>query len=204
MRLRRMAGGVTLVLALLGMGGTSLAAAATSSLSATIAQTAAYTVNMLIVPRETPGPPEFYYEPTGLYVQPGESVRFVAQSPHHTVTAYHPLQGKPLRVPSVEVGPFSSPVVPMDESWTYTFSESGVYDFWCAVHEGYGMVGRVVVGEPLGPALEVSTDFGPLGTTGMAGKVLADPALDPYRIMETTAVSWAEIDPANKALPPAR
>lgn len=143
--------------------------------------------------------PEFYFEPVGLYIEPGDTVRFLASSPHHTVTAYHELQGKVQRVPD-GVEPFSSPVVPIGSSWEYTFTIPGVYDVWCAPHEAYGMVMRIVVGEATGPGAKPVEDFSPFGAMGAAGKVLNDPALDPGRIIRAGSVSWSEISEAAKAL----
>jgi plastocyanin len=124
--------------------------------------------------------PEFYFEPVGLLIQPGDSVRFVAVSPHHTATAYHEQHVKSHRVPD-GVEPFSSPVVPVGEVWTYTFSVPGTYDLWCGPHEHYGMAMRIVVGEPGGPAEEPVTNFGPDGALALAGLVLNDPALASQR-----------------------
>ncbi|WP_287290407.1 plastocyanin/azurin family copper-binding protein [Mesorhizobium sp.] len=35
-----------------------------------------------------------------------------------------------------------------DESFSVTFTEQGVYDYYCIPHEHAGIVGRIVVGEP--------------------------------------------------------
>lgn len=143
--------------------------------------------------------PEFFFEPVGLFVNPGDTVRFVATTPHHTVTAYHELHGKVQRVP-VGAEPFSSPVIPIGQSWEYTFSIPGVYDVFCAPHEDYGMVMRLVVGEATGPGALPVEDFSPFGAMGTAGTVLNDPALDPFRIVEVGSVAWSEISEASKAL----
>ena len=167
--------------------------------SAALAQET-HEVRMIIEPVAGSPLPQFYFEPAGLYVEPGDTVRFLAESPHHTVTAYHPLQGKPQRVPD-GVEPFSSPMVPVGESWEYTFEVPGVYDVWCGPHEMYGMVMRIVVGEASGPGTEASEDFGPEGTYGAAGTVLMDPALDPLNIIELQAVSWSEVSDEAKEAP---
>lgn len=157
-------------------------------------------VMLLIRPVEGQPIPEFYFEPSGLFIEPGDTVRFIAATPHHTVTAYHPLQGKPQRVPD-GVEPFSSPVLPIGSAWEYTFTIPGVYDLWCAPHEQYGMAMRLVVGEASGPATEPSQDFGPEGTFGIAGSVLLDAALDPANIIAKGRVSWEDISPASKVAP---
>lgn len=156
-------------------------------------------VEMIIEEVEGSPLPEFYFQPTGLFIQPGDTVRFVAASPHHTITAYHEAHVKSHRVPE-GVEPFSSPIVPVGESWEYTFETPGVYDLWCGPHEQYGMVMRVVVGEASGPGAEPATDFSPAGTFGAAGVVLNDPALDADNIIEQGSVMWQDLE---TTLPPA-
>jgi plastocyanin len=114
-----------------------------------------YTVEMQIAPAEirpkdSEPPLDFFFEPVGLHVQPGEIVNFVGVTPEHTATAYHPQQGRQQRVPD-GVPPFSSPVVAAGGSWMYAFLEEGVYDILCAPHEVFGMVMRVVVGDETDP-----------------------------------------------------
>lgn len=175
-----------------------LTAGALALLGTAVAQTT-HQVELMIMPIEDRPIPEFYFEPTGLFIEPGDTVRFVAVTPHHTVTAYHPLHGKPQRVPD-GVEPFSSPVIPVGGIWEYTFTVPGVYDLWCAPHESYGMAMRIVVGEASGPALAAADDFSPEGTFGTAGTVLNDPALDSQRIIDAGSVSWSELSDASKAL----
>lgn len=165
-----------------------------------VADGTVHEVSMLIRGVEGEPVPEFYFEPSGLFIEPGDTVRFVANTPHHTATAYHELQGKAPRVPE-NTEPFSSPVVPIGDSWSYTFDEPGVYDLWCGPHEQYGMAMRIVVGEASGPGTQPPTDFGPEGTFGAAGTVLLDPALDPDNIISNTNVSWDEISAEAKQPP---
>lgn len=110
-------------------------------------------VQALIRPREDRGIPEFFFEPTGLAIEPGETVQFTLTTPHHSVTSFHPAMGITQRVPD-DVPPFSSPVLPVQSYWLYTFEEAGVYDYHCGPHEVFGHVGRIVAGEALGPGAE--------------------------------------------------
>lgn len=96
-------------------------------------------------------PPFFYFEPTGLHVDPGDAVKFNFATPDHTITAYHPDLGWQQRVPD-GVPPFSSPVGSTGGFWLYQFEEAGLYDAFCAPHEILGMVVRLVVGDPEAPA----------------------------------------------------
>ena len=110
-------------------------------------------VSMETEPREDRPNPEFYFDPTGLYVEPGDTVRFSAVSPFHNVMAYHPGFAQTRRVPE-DVPPISSPMFAEGGYWLYTFDEPGVYDLYCGPHEFLGMVVRVVVGESSGPGAE--------------------------------------------------
>ena len=58
-------------------------------------------------------PADFFYQPTGLHVDPGDVVKFVFETPDHTVTSYHPAFGMQRRLPS-GVQPFSSPILGWD------------------------------------------------------------------------------------------
>jgi plastocyanin len=161
-------------------------------------QTHVVTLNILSV--EGRAKPEFFFEPVGLLIQPGDTVSFVADTPHHTVTAYHELQGKEHRVPE-GVEPFSSPVIPIGQTWEYTFSVPGVYDVWCAPHEPMGMVMRLVVGEVSGPGAGPLLEAGPYSARDSAALVLNDPAIDPHRILELGSVPWSEISEDSKVIP---
>ncbi|WP_049889288.1 plastocyanin [Natronolimnohabitans innermongolicus] len=112
-----------------------------------------HVVDAMIQPREDREIPEFFFEPTGLYVEPGDTVQFRLVTPHHSVTAYHPAQGQLPRVPD-DVPPFSSPVLPVNAYWLYTFEQPGVYDMHCGPHEIFGHVMRIVAGEATGPGAE--------------------------------------------------
>ena len=171
-----------------------------STLTLVAAQTT-HEVQMLIQDGQNENIPEFYFEPVGLHIQPGDTVRFVGVTPHHNVVAYHAQQAKAQRVPE-GVPPFSSPTVPVGNTWEYTFDIEGTYDLWCAPHEPWGMAMRIVVGEPGGPAEEPITDFGPLGVLGAAGTVLNDAALASDNIVSAQRVSWSELDPESKVPPP--
>lgn len=138
--------------------------------------------------------PEFFFEPTGLYVNQGDVVRFNLATPDHTVTAYHPGLGRQRRVPE-GVPAFSSPVLAEDTFWLYRFDKPGVYDVLCAPHEIFGMVGRIVVGD-------APSNFGESGRPPelTANLVLNDPALDPENIRAECQVKWADIAEESKQI----
>jgi plastocyanin len=73
-----------------------------------------HVVRTLIGPSTSPErPADFFYQPTGLAIEPGDVVRFVFQTPDHTVTSYHPAFGMQRRLPS-GVGPISAPIMGWD------------------------------------------------------------------------------------------
>jgi plastocyanin len=91
-----------------------------------------------------------WFDPIGLLVEPGRTVRWTNRNPgnSHTTTAYNPENfGRPLRMPKAERSWNSDLLLP-EESFSVTFSVPGVYDYYCIPHEHAGMVGRIVVGAP--------------------------------------------------------
>lgn len=85
-----------------------------------------------------------YFDPVGLFVEPGTTVRFEVVEGSHSATAYES------RIPdgatAFDTGVISSGGV------SVTFDTPGTYDYYCKPHESMGMVGRIVVGSPGGPA----------------------------------------------------
>jgi len=91
------------------------------------------------------------YDPVGLLLQPGQTVRWVCQANYHTTAAYHPDNtGHSLRIPR-DARPWDSDVLQPGEHFDVTLTVPGVYDYFCAPHEAAGMVGRLIVGQPIGP-----------------------------------------------------
>jgi plastocyanin len=91
-----------------------------------------------------------WFDPIGLRVEPGQTIRWVNLDPgnSHTATAYHPKNfERPLRIPE-GAEPWNSDYLLPNETFSVTVSVEGVYDFFCVPHEHAGMVGRIIVGEP--------------------------------------------------------
>jgi plastocyanin len=163
-----------------------------------------HTVTANIRPRQDVEIPEFYFEPTGLFVEPGDTVRFELATPHHNVNAYHPAFGYTQRVPE-DTRAYSSPILGAGEYWLYTFEQEGVHNIMCAPHELFGMVGSIVVGSatgpganPVGEAPAPSQQSRPPEFT--AATVLEDPAMAPDNIVEQGTVSWSDIAQESKRL----
>jgi len=85
------------------------------------------------------------FEPTVVHVESGDVIRFRVLDGLHTVTAYHPDNRRPLRIPS-EAQSFDSGPLKAGEEWLLTIEAKGVYDYFCMPHERMGHVGRILVG----------------------------------------------------------
>lgn len=96
---------------------------------------------------------QVYFDPVGLHVQPGDTVRWVQVNGYHSVSAYAPSNGDhELRIP-IGVKPWNSGILlgeypAKGSTFEHTFTARGVYDYFCEPHEAAGMVGRIVVGAP--------------------------------------------------------
>jgi plastocyanin len=96
---------------------------------------------------------EVYFDPVGLHVQPGDTVRWIQVNGYHSVTAYHPANSdRELRIPE-HAEPWDSGMLLAEypakgSTFEHTFTIPGVYDYLCIPHEAAGMVGRIIVGEP--------------------------------------------------------
>lgn len=86
---------------------------------------------------------DYYFDPIGLYVEPGTTVTFKNVAGSHNSVAYDG------RIPSGA----ETWETPIGETTEHAFEEPGTYDYYCAPHRTLGMVGRIVVGEPSGPAV---------------------------------------------------
>ena len=91
---------------------------------------------------------EVWFRPRGLLIEPGQAVRWVNRDAGnvHTSTAYHPANGKPLRIPA-GAKPWNSDYLMPGKSFVMVFEVPGVYDYFCIPHEHAGMVARIVVGK---------------------------------------------------------
>jgi plastocyanin len=96
-----------------------------------------------------------WFDPIGVYVEPGTTVRWIVRENVHTTTAYHPHNDKhSLRIPERARPWDSGYLVEPGKHFDVTLTVPGVYDYYCTPHEGTGMVGRIVVGVANGPGAE--------------------------------------------------
>jgi pseudoazurin len=80
-----------------------------------------------------------HFDPAMLTVAPGDTVRFLPTSPSHNAEAI-----KGMLPDGVE--PF---VGKMNEEISVTFDQPGLYGFKCKPHYAMGMVGVIIVGDPV-------------------------------------------------------
>jgi plastocyanin len=78
------------------------------------------------------------YLPDVVEAKAGATVRWLNESsvPHNVVGTYSTTSGET----KIDSGFFRA-----DESWAYTFSEEGVFDYHCTIHSEDGMKGRLLV-----------------------------------------------------------
>jgi len=93
-----------------------------------------------------------YFDPVGLHVEPGTTVRFEIAAGTHSATAY------PDRIPD-GADAFDSGTISQG-GFEHAFETPRTYDYYCIPHESVGMVGRIVVGEPGGPAEDSPIPYG--------------------------------------------
>lgn len=88
-----------------------------------------------------------WFDPIGLHVTPGTTVRWIVRQNVHTATAYSPANAHhPLRIPDGATPWDSGFLVNPGDHFDVTLTVPGVYDYYCMPHEMAGMVGRIVVG----------------------------------------------------------
>lgn len=78
------------------------------------------------------------FAPAIIYVQPGDTVKWTNMTSHNTVS----IEGL---IPEGAKGWRGD----MGENLSVTLTEEGVYSYVCEPHIGFGMVGAIVVGEPV-------------------------------------------------------
>ena len=93
-----------------------------------------------------------WFDPIGILVEPGTTIRWIIRENVHTATAYHPdNDDHSLRIPKAAKPWDSDYLVNPGDNFEINLTVPGVYDYYCAPHEQAGMVGRIIVAEPTGP-----------------------------------------------------
>ena len=89
-----------------------------------------------------------HFSPHVAWVEAGGTVTFVNESGAHSATAYAPDNDKPRRIPEGGTAFDTELLSEAGAEVTVTLEEPGVYDYYCIPHEGVGMIGSIIVGEP--------------------------------------------------------
>lgn len=106
------------------------------------------------------------FDPVVVSVHPGEVIRFIVREGIHTVTAYHPANRRPKRIPDSAM-PFDSGLMEKGNQWFLNIKEEGVYDYFCLPHEKMGHVGRIIAG-----SIDVVDKYPKEGMPGVVLKTL--------------------------------
>ena len=136
---------------------------------------------------------QWFFDPVGLYIEKGQTVRWQSRKWGSTVTAFHPSNyNHELRIPE-NAEPFDSGVIgdSFGNTFEWTFDVEGTYDYFSRNHEILGMVGRIVVGSPGGPA-----ENNPPGYGGREGRAVVFPTQ-----AEAFAVCPSRLIVAKKTIP---
>lgn len=95
----------------------------------------------------------WFFDPIGLHVEPDTTITWVNMSGQHSTTAYE--EGNSIasvtRIPDGADAWHSGTLTRSGETFEHTLEIEGTYDYFCVPHKSFGMVGRVVVGDPGGP-----------------------------------------------------
>lgn len=97
---------------------------------------------------------DYYFDPIGLFVESGTTVTWAIESGAHSSTAYSEGTGSATvtRIPAGAEPWNSGTLTEPGATFEHTFQTAGTYDYFCIPHKSLGMVGRIVVDEPGGPA----------------------------------------------------
>ncbi|WP_204115568.1 plastocyanin/azurin family copper-binding protein [Shimia biformata] len=102
-------------------------------------------------------PEEVYrFDPSYLWIEEGDSVRFLNSTGNHTVTALEGMWPEGAELVNIEHAPEA----------VISFDRPGIYGFRCKVHGRHGMYALVVVGMPE-PNID-QIDFSKVSTPGRA------------------------------------
>ncbi|WP_020402565.1 cupredoxin domain-containing protein [Gracilimonas tropica] len=85
------------------------------------------------------------FEPVILQINAGDVIKFKVMEGVHTVTAYHPANRRPLRIPE-KADSFDSGMLTAGDTWFLKLDQVGVYDYFCLPHERMGHAGRILAG----------------------------------------------------------
>lgn len=89
-----------------------------------------------------------HFTPHVVWIEQGGTVTWELGSGSHTTTAYSEENDAPQRIPDSANAWDSGTLSEQGKMFKHTFETVGVYDYFCIPHEGMGMLGTVIVGDP--------------------------------------------------------
>ncbi|MFC7074091.1 plastocyanin/azurin family copper-binding protein [Halovenus rubra] len=139
------------------------------------------------------GAGQYVNTPAVVWLEPGGEITWSITNGAHSVTAYHPENEKQQRIPE-SAEPFDSGTLSGGETFSHTFETEGVYNYYCRPHEGLGMVGLVIVGEPGGGPGTTAPDGVEASTAATnLGELLSIAGVDTSESSgETQQYSWSD------------
>lgn len=96
----------------------------------------------------------YSFDPIGLFVEPGTTVTWRIESGSHSSTAYRDGTGGAAvtRTPAGAAAWDSGILSEQGATFEHTVETRGTYDYFCTPHKSLETVGRIVAGDPGGPA----------------------------------------------------
>ncbi len=135
------------------------------------------------------GAGQFVFTPAVAWIQEGATVTWPIEGAAHSVTAYAAGNDRPQRIPE-NTEAFDSGTLQAGETYEHTFERSGVYNYFCLPHEGLGMVGLIVVGEPQGgPGTTALSEISGQAASGLE-RLLELAGIDPGTEAGETSYGW--------------
>lgn len=94
----------------------------------------------------------FTFVPADLTIDVGDTVEWVHSIGVHTVT-----HGTDDLTPPLSDKLFNAPLTADSTTFSFTFDETGVVDYYCQPHRLFGMIGRIIVGDVTAAGDDVET-----------------------------------------------
>jgi plastocyanin len=141
---------------------------------------------------EDRGAGEFVFTPAVIWLESGGTIEWSIEGAAHSVTAYHPNNDKPLRIPE-DATSFDSGTLDAGETYEHTFETPGVYNYYCTPHESLGMVGVVIVnGATSGPGTRPITDLSGSAATNLERQLTEVAGVTLSEGEETALYGWED------------
>jgi plastocyanin len=116
----------------------------TASAEKTITVTAPQQASLHIVKMVTTQDGRNFFDPAELTIKVGDTVRWVNEC-EEGVSCVHSAQAYPNKIPAGAEAFDSTLLTAQGQTYEYTFTVAGEYEYFCLPHEALGMKGKVIV-----------------------------------------------------------